>query len=527
MTDTPASPTNTPVPAPLDPKDVRTIIIGLMMVMLLAALDQTIVSPALPTIGRKLGDVEHLPWIVTTYLLAATVVTPLYGKFADIVGRRATLLFAVVVFLAGSALCGFSQSMMFLIIARGIQGLGGGGLMSLVQTVISDIVAPQDRAKLQGYFAAVFTTSSLAGPVLGGVVAEHVHWSAIFWINLPVGAVALWIVYKALQKLPRFERPHKVDWLGAALMAAAAIMTMLALNAARAGGITLAGHVAPLWTIYVGAAVLWVLFALRLGLAGEPLIPTGILKNPTVVISVLTATLAMGVMIGTSLYYSIYLQLIFHMTPSVSGLWQALPSLGVLTGAMVAGRIVAATKGQKYKMVPLIGLVVGAAAYVVLAVTAAGLPLWGFIAVLFAGNLGIGTVLPVSTVVTQSAVERHQMGTVTGVMNFFRSLGGTLLAAVFGGVLFGGVARMIGGPVGGDITPQVLDRLSHTPNAALIYQPLFLMAAGGLVLAALIFTALKEVPLRGRGPAVAQEVEEAAPALDLEGADFSEPQKTK
>ena len=528
MTDaTQNAPHHGPAPAPLDPKDARTIIIGLMMVMLLAALDQTIVAPALPTIGRMLGDVEHVPWIVTTYLLAATVVTPLYGKFADIVGRRATLLFAVTVFLAGSALCGFSQSMLFLIIARAIQGLGGGGLMSLVQTVISDIVTPAERTKLQGYFAAVFTTSSLGGPVLGGFIAEKVHWSAIFWINLPVGAVALWIVYKALLKLPRFERPHKVDWLGAGLMAAAAVITMLALDAGGTGTIGVFGYMAPTWAAYVAAAVFWVLFAVRLGMAGEPLIPTGILKNPTVVQCVLAATLAMGVMIGMGLYYSIYLQLIFHMTPSTSGLAMALPSLGVLTGAMAAGRIVAATKGQKYKMVPLVGLVVGAAAYAVLAATADRLPFWGFVGVLFVGNLGIGTVLPVTTTVTQSAVERHQMGTVTGVMNFFRSLGGTLLAAVFGGVLFGGVARMLGAPVGGQISPQIMDRLSHTPHAGLIYQPLFIMAAVGLALAALILTTLKEVPLRGRGPTVAKEVEQAAPALDLEGADFSESQEAE
>jgi MFS family permease len=506
----------------IDSKDARTIIIGLMMVMLLAALDQTIVSPALPTIGRKLGDVERLPWIVTAYLLAATVVTPLYGKFADIVGRRLTLLFAVVVFLAGSALCGFSRTMTFLIIARGLQGLGGGGLMSLVQTVISDIVTPAERAKLQGYFAAVFTTSSLAGPVLGGVIAEKVHWSAIFWINLPVGIAALWVVYKALRKLPRFERPHKVDWPGAALMAVAAITTMLALDSIRAGAIGLAGFTLPLWAAFAGAAVLWLLFALRLGMAAEPLIPTGILKNITVVQSVLTATLGMGVMIGMGLYYPIFLQVIYHMSPSVSGLWLSVPSLGVLTGAMAAGRFVSATKGLKYKMVPLAGLVVGAIAYAVLAATVASLPFWGFLAVLFVGNLGIGTVLPVSTVVTQSAVEHHQMGTVTGVMNFFRSLGGTLLAAVFGSVLFGDIAQVIGGAVGGDITPQILERLSHTPRAALIYQPLFLMAVGGLVIAALIFSTLKEVPLRGRGPAVAKEVEQAAPALDLEGADFSD-----
>src|SRR6185312_9709545 len=231
-------------------------------------------------------------------------------------------------------------------------------------------------------------------------------------------------------KLPRFERPHKVDWLGAALMAGGAVVTMLALNSARAGGVDVAGRVLPLWSVYAVAGGLWVLFAVRLGMAGEPLIPTGILKNPTVVQSVLTATLAMGVMIGMGIYYPIYLQLIYHMSVSAAGVSVAPLSLGVVTGAMIAGRVVSATKGRKYKMVPMIGLVVGAAAYGVLAAVPYGLPYWGFIAVLFIGNIGIGTVLPITTTVTQSAVERHQMGTVTGVMNFFRSLGGTLMVAV-------------------------------------------------------------------------------------------------
>ena len=213
--------------ARLDPKDVRSIIFGLMTVLLLAALDQTIVSTALPTIGRALGDAQHLPWMVTAYLLASTVVTPLYGKLADVIGRRTTLLTAIGIFLLGSLLCSLSPDMLALIGARALQGLGGGGLMSLVQTVISDVVTPQERGRIQGVFAAVFTSASLGGPILGGALAEHLGWESIFWVNLPVGAVALWVVSRGLMKLPRYDRPHRIDWLGAGLMTAAAVILML------------------------------------------------------------------------------------------------------------------------------------------------------------------------------------------------------------------------------------------------------------------------------------------------------------
>src|SRR3954469_22866979 len=195
--------------------EIRTIIIGLMLAMLLAALDQTIIATALPTIGRELGDLEHLPWIVTAYLLASTAVTPLYGKFSDTHGRRITLLIGIATFLIGSVACALAPTMLILIVARGLQGLGGGGLISLAQTIIADVVAPKERGRYQVYIASVFMASSLLGPVLGGFIAEHLHWSVIFWINLPLGLVAFAIAFQSLKKLPRFERPHKLDLLGA------------------------------------------------------------------------------------------------------------------------------------------------------------------------------------------------------------------------------------------------------------------------------------------------------------------------
>jgi EmrB/QacA subfamily drug resistance transporter len=503
-------------PAPLPPGDVRSVIAGLMMVMLLAALDQTIVSTAMPTIGRHLGNIEALPWIVTSYLLSSTVVTPLYGKLADIVGRRRTLMIAIVVFLAGSALCGLAPGMTFLIVARAIQGLGGGGLMSLVQTVISDIVPLRERGKFQGYFAAVFTASSIGGPILGGVIAEKIHWSAIFWINLPVGAVALWIVYNGLRKLPRYERPHKLDLIGAVLMAIAAVSLLLAVHAH--GGVL----GAPVWAAYAVSIVFWLLFALRLGTAAEPLIPTGLLRNDIVLRATLVSTLAMGVLIGISVYNPMYLQLIFNMTPSQSGYALTPLSLGVVAGSIMSGRLISRGKGEKYKMAPMIGLFLGAVVYGGLAAFPDRLPFWGFVAVLMVANAGIGTMFPVTVSAIQNVVERHQMGTATGMMNFFRSLGGALLVAVFGAVLFSELFGVLGQGAAGGVTPAALDQLRHMPDASLIFRPLFAMAAAGLALSFLILWSMEEKPIRGAEPTVAQSVEAAVPENVLEGADFAD-----
>ena len=511
-----AETSHTSAPGPsaiMDPKDVRSVIIGLMMVMLLAALDQTIVSTALPTIGRALLDIEHLPWMVTAYLLSSTVVTPLYGKLADIVGRRTTLLAAIGVFLAGSALCGLSRDMYFLIGARAVQGLGGGGLMSLVQTVISDIVPLKERGRLQGYFAAVFTASSLGGPVLGGVMSEHFGWASIFWINLPFGALALWIVSRGLMKLPRYERPHKLDLIGAGLMTVAAVALLLAIE--TRGG--LVGPV-PVWGVYVVSGVFWLLFGLRLRLADEPLIPVEILKNGAVVRATLMSTLAMGTLMGVGIYNPLFLQLVFHLSATNAGLYLAPLGLGVVTGSILSGRMMSRGEGRKYKGLPLIGLAAGTLVYIALAVFPQGLPLWGYLGVLVIANGAIGTTFPLSISVVQSVVERHQIGTATGVMNFFRSLGGALMVAIFGAVLFGELFALLGHGASGILAPQMLEGL---PNPALVFRPIFAGAAIAMGLSFVVLWTMQEVPLRGAGPTIAEAVEAAIPEV-LEKADFSD-----
>ena len=215
---------------PLTPGEVRTILMSLMLTMFLAALDQTIVATALPTIGRQFQDVSNLSWVITAYLLASTAVAPVFGTLSDIYGRRAMIIAALSLFIAGSVLCALAPNMTVLILARGLQGLGGGGIMPIVQTVISDVVTPRERGQYQAYFSGVWVAAGIGGPILGGVFAEHLHWSMIFWINVPLGLASLAMLLPKMGKIPVFHRKRKVDWIGGVLLMASAVVFMLVLT---------------------------------------------------------------------------------------------------------------------------------------------------------------------------------------------------------------------------------------------------------------------------------------------------------
>src|ERR1700716_199048 len=215
--------------APLTQSEVRTILISLMLTMFLAALDQTIVATALPTIGRQFHDVSNLSWVITAYLLASTAVAPVFGTLSDIYGRRAMIIAAMSLFVLGSVLCAVAPNMPMLIVARGLQGLGGGGILPIVQTVISDIVTPRERGQYQAYFSGVWVAAGIGGPILGGVFAEHLHWSMIFWINVPLGLASLALLLPKMGKIPTFHRKRKIDWLGGLLLMGAAVGVMLGL----------------------------------------------------------------------------------------------------------------------------------------------------------------------------------------------------------------------------------------------------------------------------------------------------------
>src|SRR6202521_3961707 len=225
-----APPAELTAPKTLTPAEARTIFVGLMLTVFLAALNQTSVATALPTLGRYFNDFENLPWIVTSYLLTSTAVAPLYGKLSDIHGRRTVMLASIGIFVAGSAACAAAPDMLLLILGRALQGTAAGGILPVAQAIMADAIAPRERGRYQAYMAIVWVTSGVGGPILGGVLSEHFHWSLIFWINLPLGLAAALMTHTHLKRLPRHDRPHKLDILGAGLMMAAAVVLLLALT---------------------------------------------------------------------------------------------------------------------------------------------------------------------------------------------------------------------------------------------------------------------------------------------------------
>jgi EmrB/QacA subfamily drug resistance transporter len=473
--------------APLSHAEISKIIIGVMIAMFLAALDQTIIATALPTIGHELGDFEHLPWVVTSYLLASTAVTPLYGKFSDIHGRRITMLIGIVVFIIGSIACALAPNMIILILARGLQGVGGGGLVAMAQTVVGDLVPPKERGKYQVYFASVFMTSSLLGPVLGGFFAEHLHWSVIFWINLPLGLIALVIAYQGLKKLPRHDRPHKLDILGAVIMVSATVSLLLALSW---GGLRYPWFSAPIAGMIALSLGLWIAFAFRMRLASEPLIPPGVLRNPVVRMGTLSACFAMGTYIGLTIYLPVYFEAVRGISASQSGLGLIPLMAGTVAGATLSGRSMA--KVQHYKRLPTVGLIVAIAGTIILAALP-DLPIVTIEIILGILSIGLGTILPVTTVSIQNAVALHELGTATGTVNFFRSLGGAFLVAIFGAILLG----MSGLQGAGSFESLGEVAARSGVDLADVFRYIFIAAAIGFTLALGFLIAMEERPLRG------------------------------
>jgi MFS family permease len=450
--------------------------------MFLSALEQTIVAPALPTIGARLGDIDELSWVAGAYLLGATVATPLFGKLSDIYGRRTILLAGVGIFMAGSLACALAPVMPALIAARALQGIGGGSILPISQAIIADLVSPRERARYQAQSAVIFMGASVAGPLAGGVLTDHLHWSLIFWINLPMGALALVMSYRALARLPRNERPHRLDWPGAALMVAAALALMLAMTW---GGVRYPWASWPIAALIAGSAVLWLLFAWRIAAAPEPFVPLMVLSDRTVTGTVIAAFFSIGTIIGLSFFMPLYLELSLHTTALTSGLALIAFMGGITLGAMTAGTALA--RYRHYKRIPVAGLAVAIAALATLAANLR-LPYAAVAVLLMLTGGGIGPMYPVTTVLTQNAVARHQIGIATGTLNFFRLLGGTIVVAGFGAIVFGSHAG--GSSAGGSWA-------SPPPGGTAAFSWVFTAACGCLAAALAALLAIEERPLRG------------------------------
>ncbi len=467
--------------------EILSILVGLMLAMLLGALDQTIVATAMPTIGRELGDIEQLPWVVTAYLLASVAVTPLYGKLADIHGRRVVLLSAIAIFVVGSVACALSPSVPILALARGLQGAGGGGLISLSQTIIADIVSPRERGRYQVHIASVFATSSLAGPALGGLLADHVHWSAIFWINIPLGLVAFFITSDRLRRLPRVGRPHKLDIAGALMLVFATTPFLLALSW---GGVKFPWASTVVLGLFLVAIVFTLAFVWRTRTAEEPLIPATVLGDQVVKTATMAAGLAMGVFIGLSIVMPVYLEGVVGLTASMSGLALIPLMIGTVIGATTAGRSMA--RSTNYKRLPLAGMAVALVACAIIAWRPRGLPLPVLEALLLILTVGLGTVLPTATVSIQNAVARSELGAATAASNFFRQIGSALVAAVFGAIVFGGsgVAREVTQSEHAALDPASIEALAQA------FRHVYIGACILIVVAMVFFAAMEMRPLR-------------------------------
>src|SRR5713101_2293273 len=338
---------------PLTQSEVRTILMSLMLTMFLAALDQTIVATALPTIGRQFQDVSNLSWVITAYLLASTAVAPVFGTLSDIYGRRAMIVTALSLFVAGSILCALAPNMPVLILARGLQGLGGGGIMPIVQTVISDVVTPRERGQYQAYFSGVWVAAGIGGPILGGVFAEHLHWSMIFWINVPLGLGSLALLLPKMGKIPVFHRRRKVDWLGGLLLMASAVVFMLVLTW---GGNRYLWLSPPIMATVGASIALALAFVWHARNAEEPFLPLPLMGGPIVPYAMASGGFAMGAMLGLTVHLPLYYEAVYHLSASEAGLG-LIPLAAVSTGgAAIAGRTMA--RARHYKRVAIIGTIV-------------------------------------------------------------------------------------------------------------------------------------------------------------------------
>jgi EmrB/QacA subfamily drug resistance transporter len=505
-------------------REILLVYSGLMLGMLLAALDQTIVATALPTIVGDLGGLNHLAWVVTAYILASTISTPLYGKLGDLYGRKRLFQIAIVIFLIGSALCGLSQNMGELIGFRALQGLGAGGLMVGALAIIGDVVSPRERGQYQGYMGGVFAVASVIGPLIGGFLVDSLSWRWVFYVNIPVGVLALAVIAVVLHQ-PTVRRPHRIDYEGAALLAIGAGLLTLALTW---GGTQYPWGSAEIVGLFAGGAVAIAVFAFQERRAVEPIIPPHLFRNGIFNASVAMSFLVALAMFGAIIYLPLFLQVVHAITPTSSGL-RLLPLMaGLLTASILSGRTI--SRIGRYRPFPIAGaasMSVGLWLLSRIGVSTSYLYLALAMAVL---GVGMGMVMPVLVLAVQNAVDPRDLGTATSSTAFFRSIGGSFGVAIFGAIFSNRLGYWLprtmppkvnlhGGSAGTLLhsSPAQLKALPAAVHSGLVeafarsLHAVFLWAVPFGILAFLVALTLREMPLREHA-----EAEGAELALPLE-----------
>ncbi|MDQ3694735.1 MAG: MFS transporter [Chloroflexota bacterium] len=416
-------------PRYLEHQQIIVVMIGLMTGVLLAALDQSIVSTALPRIVSELGGLDQLSWVVTAYLLTSTAVTPLWGKISDLYGRRPVFQAAIVIFLIGSFLCGFSQDMVQLIAFRALQGIGGGGLMAIALAVIGDVIPPRERGRYQGYFAAVFGISSVAGPLLGGWFTDTISWRWIFYINIPVGLAAL-VITSSVLNMPFHRRQHTIDFLGAGLIVASVSAMLLYLDWAGSDYGWTSPRALALLVLSLSLAALFVVVE---GRAKEPIIPLRLFRNPIFRVANIYGFMAGVAMFGALIFLPVYLQAVMGMSPTQSGLAMLPAVLGIFSTSISSGILI--TRTGRYKIFPIIGAAVLVIALTLLARISVDTTYPQLAVFMYLFGAGLGFTMQTVVVAVQNSVEYRDMGSATGATTFFRQMGGAIGAAIFGTVL--------------------------------------------------------------------------------------------